>query len=348
VAVDSSLTPGSVRVAEEGGERVLYYHPEDASKVRATIRSFARSTEDTPEQLKGSVESALRTAAADSRSISEALHLPPALGGVHERGLVPTSGVRLASTTPWTRTGVVPSSHAPVLTALEDPSVFPMVIERKANTYVISYRGESIQADDAAGALDAVVDATTREAGGRTVHLHFKGVNDEQAEGFSQVAELHGGDGGAKRVRASIDTADGDAIAVLGDLRRGKWDLRKAEVRVLDPTPNAVDRAVELEIQIPEATGIGKLLMHIRLTFARGVQLTAEFINGLAEAVRGVLQTISMTGENVDLLLASRRIVTTLRAHDDSIAAVRARLRSQAGEIHIVRYVPTTAGAASE
>jgi hypothetical protein len=347
--IDDSLSPGSVRVANEGGQRVLYYHSTDAAKIRSGVRSFARNAEQEPFELTRTVETALRQAKADSVTMSEALHLAaqPATRG---RGLNPSAGMRGVRVAPWTRAGDIPTAHASAIAALDEPTVLPVVIERTTDGRYLVSRGNElgvIEARDSAGVLDAVSDAVRRDPTGRTVHLHFRGVSDEQARPFSQVSEFHGGAAGKSvKVRTSVEGPDGNSMKVLGEIRDGKWDVRRAEVRVIEsPVPKA--SALDLEVVVPERLGVRSLRLSVEVKLREGVRATAEFIARVQEAVLEVLRSMLAAGQELDMLLASQRIKHALRLQDESIANVKMRIRTQTGEINVVHNVLEQATALS-
>jgi hypothetical protein len=271
--------------------------------------------------------------------MDSALHLgrSAALG----RGLIPTPGVRLAGSKAWTQASAVPDAHTALLTKLNEPGVVPIVVERVNGRYVISRTGDrtAVEASDSAAALDAVV-AVTRGHGDRTMHLHFKGVDDDGARAFAQVTEMHAADTKPIRVRTSVDTGNAGTIEVLGDIRNGRWDLRRAEVRVVDPPPvNAMRESLALEIMVPAEKGIGGLRMRIEVLFERTMQVTAELMSRITQSVQAALDALAAAGENVDMLLASRRIIATVRVDDEAILNVRIRIRNEAGEVNVVRNV---------
>ncbi len=350
--IDDSLTPGSVRVAEEGGQRVLYYHSRDAGKIRSGVRSFARNAEQEPVELKRTVEAALSQAKNDSVTMSEALHLAarPATG--ISRGLQASAGVRSAPAMPWTRAGDIPSTHATALAALDEPMVLPMVVERTTNGRYLVSRGNElgvIEARDSAGVMDVISDAARRDSTGRTVHLHFKGIDDEQARPFAQISEFHGSGNGGRSfsVRTSVEGADGRSLKVLGEIRDGKWDVGRAQVRLVEsPAPKV--GAVEFEVVVPEKLSARSLRLGVEVKLREGVRATAEFIRQVQEVVLEVLRSMVAAEQDLDMLLASQRIKRALRLQDESIANLKLRIRTQAGEINVVRNVLAPVAAVGE
>lgn len=335
---DAALSPGSVRVGEVDGERVLFYHPDDAARIRGAVRSFARNQEQAPGELARTVEAQLRTAPAENVIMRDALNLAdrsPNLG----RGFVRSPGTSVASAPPWVVGDAVPSTHADLLSGIQEASVFPMVIERADGRYLISRGGQPrvIEATDTASALDAVVASARTEANGRTVHLHFRGMSGDQAAGFSRVAELHAGDRPLAALRTSVETADAGSVKVLGEIRNGRWQVAKAEVRAVEPPTGAIRSALDFDVSVPGEAA--SLRLRIQVRFREGVRVTAELIARLTESLRAALRALENLGADVDMLLATRRIIATLRMADESIDNVRLRLHSQAGEIDVVRNV---------
>jgi hypothetical protein len=151
---------------------------------------------------------------------------------------------------------------------------------------------------------------------------------------------MHAADTKPIRVRTSVDTGNAGTIEVLGDIRNGRWDLRRAEVRVVDPPPvNAMRESLALEVMVPAEKGIGGLRMRIEVIFERTMQVTAELMSRITQSVQAALDAIAAAGENVDMLLASRRIIATVRVDDEAILNVRIRIRNEAGEVNVVRNV---------
>ena len=340
--IDDSLTPGSVRVAEEGGQRVLYYHSSDATKMRGAVRAFGRSTETEPAELTRTVEAALRQAKSDSVTMTEALHLrvrPATLA----RGFNASAGVRGAKVVPWRRAGDIPSAHVKAISALKEPTVYPMVVERTPSGRYLISRGDDIhviEAGDGAGVMDVIHDAVGQDHTARALHLHFKGMNEQQARAFAQAGEFHGVNGGGKKinVRTSVEGSRGDGIAVIGEIRGGKWDVARADVKVVE---QAVQDAgsVHLDVTIPEKLSPRTLRMRVEVELRNGMRATTEFIQRLSAVIRDVLHSMMATGQDIDMLVASQRIKQAMRLQDESLANVKMRIHTQAGEIDVVRNV---------
>jgi hypothetical protein len=183
------------------------------------------------------------------------------------------------------------------------------------------------------------VDAARRDPKGGTVHLHFKGMNDDQARAFSQAGELHVGNGRPVKIRTSVEGGEEGSLRLLGELRDGKWDAGRATIRVVDEAPVARVSKVEFEIAVPERATSRSLLMRVEVSFRQGVRATSEFISRLSDTILSMLRELLAGSPDLDLLTASRQIMRTLRAQDESIANVKLRIRSQSGEIHVVRNV---------
>ena len=99
--------------------------------------------------------------------------------------------------------------------------------------YLISRAGHDsvLEASSSTSALDAVVRVARTETGGRGVHLHFRGMNSEQARGFAQTAELHTSGPKSVCLRTSVEAEVG-GLRVIGEIRNGRWNVAKAEVKV--------------------------------------------------------------------------------------------------------------------
>jgi hypothetical protein len=344
--IDDSLAPGSVRVAEDGGQRVLYYNSSDATKIRGAVRSFARSTEVEPAELTRTVEVALRQAKSDSVTMVEALQLgtrPSTLA----RGFTPTPGVRGGIVQPWIRAGEIPSTHAEAIAALDQPSVLPIVVERTpTGGYRVSRGGERqfIEAGDGSAVMDVIADAFRQDTG-RTLHLHFTGMNEPQARAFAQVGELRSGRGkDAVTIRTSLERPGQQSIEILGEIRSGKWDVSRVKVEPVSQRLGAVD----IDVHVPAKVGSGSLRMRIAVELRNGMRATAEFISRLTDVVREVLSSMLAAGPDIDMWLAAQRIKQAMRLQGESIENVKLRIHTEAGEIDVVRNDLATPPSLSE
>lgn len=336
--VDDSLVPGSVRIAEEGGQRVLYYHSSDATRIRGAVRTFARNVDEEPLQLTRNIENALGAAKSDSLTMVEALHLGPRPASL-VRGFSPSAGIRGGRVALWTHAGEIPSTHATAISALNEPSVFPIVVERAPNGRYLVSRGEEIrviEAGDGSAVMDAIADAVRRDNGQRTLHLHFKGMNEDQARPFAQVSELQSNGGKGTRVRTSVEEPGGSGIEVIGEIRRGKWDGSRATItQAAEQKPGSL----QLDVSVPDTLGPRSLRMRVEIQLKNGMRATAELIDRISSIVLDVLRSMVAAGEDLDMLLAARRIKQAMRLQDESLANVQMRIQTQAGEIDVVRNV---------
>lgn len=333
---DASLTPGSVRVTEVGGERVLYYHPDDAGKIGNTARPFARNLERDPEELVQTVEAQLRSSSADNRAMRDALNLVerPMLGS---RGFAPTPGVSFAPTPPWIVGGRIPAAHADALSTISEASIFGMVIERSDRGFLLSRAGQTqvVEAANTSSAFDAVAAATRTEANGRTVHLHFKNMNEDQAKAFSQVAEMHGADGRPVTLRTSVEMPDARSIQVLGEIKNGKWKLADAEITPVNARTGELRNSLDFDLAVRSDVG-RSLKVRIKVVLEKAVNVTTELIGRVTEALRAALAGVAL---EADMLVAARRVMQTLRESDETIRNVHIRIVGEAGEIDVVRNV---------
>jgi hypothetical protein len=346
--VDDSLVPGSVRIAEESGQRVLYYHSSDATRIRGAVRTFARNVDQEPFQLTRNIENALTAAKSDSLTMVDALHLGPRPASL-VRGFNPSAGIRGGRVAPWTHAGEIPSAHATAINALNEPSVFPIVVERAPSGRYLVSRGEEIrviEAGDGSAVMDAIADAVRRDNGQRTVHLHFKGMSEEQARPFAQVSELQSSGGGKPAtVRTSVEGPGGSGIEVIGDIRRGKWDGSRATIaHAAEQKPGSL----QLDVVVPDTLSPASLRMRVEIQLRNGMRATTELINRVSNIVLEVLRSMQAAGEQFDMLLAARRIKQAMRLQDESLANVQMRIQTQAGEIDVVRNVLAPAATLGE
>ncbi len=337
-AMDNTLPPGGVRVIEENGTRVVFYNGADAGKIRGVVRSVGRNQDMADGQLATLVETGLRTARAEIPAMPAALRLGSRVD-VAGRGFVSTASVRLSNTSPWRQIDDLPSSHTRALDAITEPTVFGIVVERVDGRYLVSRAGHDsvLEAGGGASALDAVVGLARSEAAGRTLHLHFRGMNTDQARGFARVAELHTSGPRSVALRTSVEAESG-ALKVVGEIRSGRWNLAKAEVKLADTVPpNALRNRVDFEIAIPHQFTTARLVARVSIVLKQSVRLTAEMLQQLKQRIEAILQSIIRSGEELDVLLASRRLIHQLRVGDETVGTVEIRLAGDAGDIHIVQ-----------
>ena len=346
-AIDGSLPSGTVRVAEEGGDRVLYYSSADADRMRTAVRSVARSTEEDIGALKGTVEKSLRTASHDTVSMRDALQLASRPQGV-ARGFYKTPDVRLSPSSGWLRSAEVPSSHATALKALDDGRTLPIVVERTQTGYRVSRPGDAggLEAVDSAGALDAVVDAANQATGAQVVHLHFIGIDEVQARPFTLAGELHIGRSGSPRVlRASVEGPGHDAIDIVGQVRQGRWNVASSHVEI---TQQAAGHAIDVQVQLTELSGTRRLVMRLQLEGRRAMTLTQGLIERIHQIVSEVLNAMAAAGQQFDAILAARRIQKRLLEVEPSLGAVKMRLDVEGRAVIITEHVQASSSSQAD
>ncbi len=333
------MSPGGVRIVEENGQRVVRYNAADAGKIREIVRSVGRNQEMTDSQLASLVETGLRTARAEVPVMPAALRLGSRSATIG-RGMVPSRTVPLSNSTPWRLLEDMPASHTRALDAIADPRFFAIVVERLDGRYLVSRAGHGsvLEAGSGASALDAVVDLTRSATGGRAVHLHFRGMNSEQARGFARVTELHTSGPKGVSIRTSVESETG-GLKVIGEIRNGRWNLAKADIKVVDTPLGSVRKSVDFDVSIPHMSAAGRLRARVSITFKETVRVTAELVARLTQRIEAILQSIVRSGEELDVLLASRRMIHELRIGDETVATVEIRLAGDAGDIQIVHHL---------
>ena len=348
-SVDDTLPPGGIRIVEENGQRVVRYSAADAGKIREVVRSVGRNPEMSEYELARMAETGLQTARAEIPSMSAALRLGSRSTEVSSRGLVASRAVPLSNSTPWRLIENRPASHTQALNAIDDPSVFGIVVERTDGKYLVSHAGDAavLEASTGAGALDAVVELAGSATGGRGVHLHFRGMNSEQARGFARVTELQASRSKAVSVRTSVEAETG-TVKVIGEIRRGRWNLAEAEVKMIDAPVGSLRKSVDFDVTIPQLSGPARLRARISVAFKESVRVTGEMLAALKVRIEAILRSIAASDEQLDVLLASRRIIRELRVGDETVATVEIRLAGDAGDIHIVLNLQTARDAVSD
>ena len=71
--------------------------------------------------------------------------------------------------------------------------------------------------------------------------------------------------------------------------------------------------------------------------FKETVRITADLLTVLRQRIETILRSLVQNAEDVDLLLASRRLMYELRVGDEAVGSVEIRLAGDAGDIQIVQ-----------
>jgi hypothetical protein len=339
----TAVAQGDVDVVRAGNSVTVRYNPADEGRIGATVRQFARSETGSAEDVARAIKTNMRSANVQPRSIEAALKLGgPAEANGATRGLTAAHAPRLITGNPWRSVPTIPPGHHTILAKLESPRIFPIVVERQGNRFVISRGGGgAIEAADAASAQDAVLSASIGQGGGRDVHLHFVGMEPEQARQFTQAVEFHAPDRTQLTLRTSVEAVGSESMVVLGDIRSGRWNWAKAEIAVDRSTIGSVKNAVDVELKVAEGSG-ASMRMKLRVVFDRAIEVTSELCERVAQVVQRWLNSIQHAGEQLDVILATRRLMDDLKAIDPSIMHVETRLSKEAREIIIVK-APATA-----
>lgn len=339
---DATLPAGQIRVVELAGQRRLYYSPADSNKIQSSVRTLARSEGSAASDVEAVLRRNLSLASGEIRPLNAALRLG-ARDASAVRGMPPVESTRLVSREPWRFAGEIPSEHATALGRLNEAGVHAVVIERVDTGFVISQGGRArvINATDSAGALDAVA-AGARDTQGRIVHLHFKNVNTDQARAFSRSMELHTG-GRATHLRASIDMGNSQSLRMLGELRQRRWKWSEAEIKPTQPVAGPV-RHIEAEIIVRPQGLAGEIRLGVKVAFRNAVEMSAQTWSRIQNVIARWLEGLSGLQNDVDLLLASRRLMQDLKAIDPMITHVETRISHEAGDLIVVEHDTESGG----
>jgi hypothetical protein len=329
------VAQGDVDVVRAGNRVIVHYNPADEARLGATVRKFARSEASSAEDLAQTIKTSMRAANVQPRSIETALKLGRSEATGAPRAVAAADIPRVIPGEPWHAVPVVPSGHQTILAKLESPRVFAIVVERKGNRFVISRAGRgAIEAADAASAQDAVLSASIGEASGRDVHLHFAGMEPEQARQFTQAVEFHAPDRARLTLGTSVE-ARGESMTILGEVRGGRWNWSKAEIAVDRSAIGRLENAVDVELRVAESGGTS-MRMKVHVLFERALEVTNELCQRVAQVVQRWLEEIQHAREQLDVIVATRRLMEDLKAIDPSIAHVETRISKESRELIIV------------
>jgi len=332
--IDRSLPAGKVRVARLGDDVTVFYSAEDAPKIGSSVRAVSRRQGATVAELEATVENTLREATIESRSMAAALKL----GATHNPPSTPTAlqGVRrLGGTATWKNAGGVSQAHSTMLAQLKEADFVPIVVERRQGQYFISRAGTTaqIEAPDAASALDAV---TSSAETGQATHLHFVGMEAEQARSFAQAVEIHSGGPGKARLRTSVEGPGGRGPIVVGELRKGRWDFRNAEITTSESVVGTAQKAIDIAIEVPNTLG-GRLKLGVRVVFDRITDISAETLARVRRVVQEWLLAVDALKERLDLVLATKQLMRDLEKIDPRLGHGETRITIEAGEVIVVQ-----------
>ena len=191
-----------------------------------------------------------------------------------------------------------------------------------------------MSASDPASALD-VVATGARENQGRIVHLHFKGVTTDQARAFTRSIELHGEGKNASLVRASIDAGDSRGLTMLGELRGQRWRWSEAQIKPVQPLTARV-RAFEADIIVKPQGVVGQVQFRLKLAFNEARVVSAQMWARMELVIMRWLEGLTNLKTDVDLLVASQRLMRDLKAIDPLIRQVETRITHEAGDLIVV------------
>ena len=138
--------------------------------------------------------------------------------------------------------------------------------------------------------------------------------------------ELHA-EGNAPRLRASIDTSNSRGLKMLGELRQRRWNWSEAEIKLLQPLAGHV-RHVEAEILVKPHGLTEHFRFRVKVAFQETVELSARTWARIQNVIAQWLEGLSGLQADVDLLLASKRLMQDLKAIDPMIGHIETRTYS--------------------
>jgi hypothetical protein len=320
--LDSEIARGSVRVLDEGGQRIVVLNPEDADKATTLVRSAARDAEDvSPEQLRSRLDGQIKTVQdLPVRSRNEALGFSDAVRPDPERGL---ESVHLNSAVDGlgfrpTR-GDLAAEQQALVSILESTDRSAVVVERtSAGKYVVLHSASKtkIEASDVASAQDAVV-ACFRGASrdGHSVHLHLRGFSPDQGEGFIESTGLKVPKD-SKAIVASMDERYLDAHD-LADVLASNYDFKNVKIEEL-PTEIVADGTLEKRGFEITADALDRakpsLRVRVELFFDRFAANVAEVMTSVRGVVERWTSQLAQLPDSADRLWALGQMRKEIKA----------------------------------
>ena len=333
---DTELTAGSVRVAEENGEKVVYYNPADSEKVPEIVRSAGRYEEKNASELGDVLNQEMRNAKVIERPLQETLGFTETLRPSELRGMQPAhlgSGGEAAGWRP--SGGTIPPEDKNILLAFEPRKASvhqarpSLVITRNQDGSYLIIHGpdQTIRAADLPSAIDATLTCARNDEAG-TVNLHFRGFEARQAKGFVRTVELDD-PLTAKRISASIE--ESLSPADLERIAKEDFDFSRAQVKsVSEIKATEEGPAVDVELDIPAKTSSRpSLLMRIRIFLAERIQFSQEMLTSILERFRGVFA-------DPNPVLSAQQVLRDLRTIHPGIKGVEMRLGPESKDVLLV------------
>jgi hypothetical protein len=343
---DNSIDAGAVAVRESAdGQKVIHYNPADEGRVTGSVRNAARNDAMSDSEIQ---ETVTREMASIDPKVVE-----PAEGLGHLNGIRPDplrglqmSHVKGGYTSFGWRPGnmMIGDADAKVLAQLKGSSNQVMLLTRKDNgTYVIGMDGgQSIEAHDQASAIDGFFQLAA-EAPDKRVHLHTKGLDERQTQGFLSGTSRYTQDYEVVATREE----DIDMQSLQG-IMADKYDLKNVVVHdaiVSEPDGNGL-RMLSQDIEIkPKVTGrLQSIILQIRVFFEDlpgNLQAVTEHVS---TQVRAYLEIFS---EERDLRFAAAELTRRLQK-EGVYVQVRAQIRKESRVAFYAYYVDPQRGTEGE
>jgi hypothetical protein len=320
---DDAVAAGHVTVEENSNARVIHFNPGDEGRIGDTVRNAARDDGISADQVRTNVESVLGADTRKPLPLNTALGFddsvrPDPLRGF-ERAHAPDSIDGIG----WRRGGQPLSSQdATFLKRIGGKSTRPVLVARDSNgTYVISAPpAEPVQAFDLATGTDAFL-AVTRDTPNTQLALHFRGLDDRQAEGFMRNIDAH------SEVRVSVgSTEEFVSPERLEEIFKGKYDWARAELTENPEVSLAVDgqgREVHAALSVPaHEAAAPSLIVRLKIKISNAVEFTQQMLADISEQIRGVLSSI----KGDDARIIARSLVDELKK-DHRFESVQAQVQ---------------------
>jgi len=328
---DSQIDTGKVLVEDADGKRVIHYNPADDSKVGQTVRVAARDDTKSADEIQANVEHALGSEDTAPVSMNDGLGFDAEIHPETLRGFQTDQAPGPLSDIGWRRSEkTLADSDAKFLHRLGGKKNHVVLVARDSNgTYVIAAPPAApVQASDLASSFDAVR-ALTRDTSGEGVHVHLRGFDYRQAEGFMRNLEDHT-DLDATIVSTDECVTPEELAAIL----KNKYDISKAEI-VSDPEvvigADGHPQEIVAEIKIPaKEPGVRAVILRIRATIENilgmSQQALAQFKAKLLVALQNMASQPEMARQTEDVGFIAKNLVEELR-RDKTFAQVRAEVK---------------------
>lgn len=342
---DETVSPGSVRLIETDGHRVLAYHPDDASRVARVVRPLGRGQEKDAGRLANELEQVLRTSTSTSRSMVDAVAFKAPADAV--RGLSPAHVPGSMKELGWRSADHPPTPQQVEITASVSQGGAPAyVLERNdAGAFALygAHERPVLLAGSAVSAFDALTNVMRSTEAGSAVRLHMRGLEAHQAKGFLQSVELRLPERLRNRIAGTLD----DGRMPPRDLKRilaNDYEFSRARIeRVSNPVLTPRGTQVDVHLQVPgRSTRAGSLAVRIRLLFKAALEVTEQTVSAIRSQISSWVAALKPGISPADLAVAVKGLEADLRRAHPHLTGVDMMLSREGQDIIITEHRPAS------